>query len=303
MPRAPPGRRSFPVRARSRSSACPPARSAQVVDQPQAHVALGLAVVALRRRRTRVRRRRRRAASAAGAGRHVHAHRVGLRVLGHVAQRLARHPVDELVVAVGRAARRRAAPCARRRRRSGLSRSPSAASSPAVARFGGWISTSSVRSSRTPWRSRAVAARSVWAWSASPRRSASSASGARPKATPARSCTTPSWRSAAMRRRSWADASTALCQQLLALAVAALQPPRQRPGQRAPGTAGGPASPARSGGASARSRPLPARADRAEALVDLEQHRRAVRACGSACRPRAACPPGARAGSRAGSGR
>ena len=44
---------------------------------------------------------------------------------------------------------------------SGLRRSLSAASSPADSRLGGWISTSSVRRSRTPWRSVDIEERSA----------------------------------------------------------------------------------------------------------------------------------------------
>src|SRR4051812_10765226 len=93
---------------------------------------------------------------------------------------------------------------------SGLSRSLSATSRPEVSRRGGWISTSSVRRSRWPWRRWSMALRRMAASLSSPRRAAPSASGLSPNATPARSCTGPSCRSDAIRRRSWLEASIAL---------------------------------------------------------------------------------------------
>ena len=83
------------------------------------------------------------------------------RVCLRVAQRLARDAVDELVVRVRRDSGATCSSVVTPLASSGLSRSLSAASSPADARFGGWISTSSVRRSRTPWRRRSMAARST----------------------------------------------------------------------------------------------------------------------------------------------
>ena len=91
--------------------------------------------------------------------------------------------------------------------RAGRGGRSSAASSPLARRFGGWISTSSERSRRIASR---VAGRSV-----AERRAASSGDPSASAAAlseyeiPARSWTGPSWRSAAIRRRSSADASTA----------------------------------------------------------------------------------------------
>ena len=138
------------------------------------------------------------------------AHRRRLGVLARVADRLARGAVDERVDRRRPRPRRPRATSRCRQPRAGSAGRDSATRRPADSRFGGWISTSSVRRSRTPWRSVPVAPRRTFASSSSPRRSASAVSGARPKATPARSCTTPSCRSAAIRWRSRVDASTAL---------------------------------------------------------------------------------------------
>ncbi len=104
---------------------------------------------------------------------------------------------------------------------------------------------------------------------------ADSASGASPKATPARSWTTPSWRSAAIRRRSWVDASTALSSRSSRSRCPLC---RRRAIDHASGTwkSSSTSRPATSGGCECAQQPLAARADRAEALVDLEQHRRPV---------------------------
>ena len=111
----------------------------------------------------------------------------------------------------------------------------------------------------------------------SPRRSALSASGASPKATPARSWTTPSCRSEAIRRRSW----------LGGLDRVRRAGPRGRGGRAAgagPSTrrAGPGRAAARAGRRSAAARARAAAGvalalHRARTLVDLEEHRRAVR--------------------------
>ena len=66
-----------------------------------------------------------------------------------------------------------------------------------------------LRSSRTVWRISPAAVPTVRATPLMPARSASPAAAAREKALPASDCTTPSWRSAAMWRRSTAPASMA----------------------------------------------------------------------------------------------
>ena len=106
--------------------------------------------------------------------------------------------------------------------------------------------------------------------------SASSASGASPNATPARSCTTPSCRSAAIRRRSWLDASIARPEQPLALAVPALEPPGQRPRERHLEEQQD-EQPAEQRRGERAQEPVALALTDAEALVDLEQHRGAVR--------------------------
>ena len=170
----------------------------------------------------------------AGGGRvTVDAHRWGGRGPGRCASprappgRRARRSRSPLAVRCPRRAADVAMPLACQRAEQVAQRGPQ----PADSRLGGWISTSSVRRSRTPWRSVPVAARSA---GGARRRAAarSAASGARPNATPARSCTTPSCRSAAIRRRSWSEASIALASSRLALAVPALQAARHRPRER-----------------------------------------------------------------------
>ena len=159
------------------------------------------------------------------------AHALGVRA-AHVAQRLARDAVDERVGGGPPSARRRATsrcPAAR----SGLSRS-------SRTRLAGRRTPGAAGGSRPAacaGRARPGAAcrrhsRSTRASSSSPRRRASAASGASPNATPARSCTTPSCRSAAIRRRSRSEASIALASSRSRSRVAALQAARQRPRQR-----------------------------------------------------------------------
>ena len=186
---------------------------------------------------------------------------------------------------------------------SGLSRSLSAGSSPADSRRGGWISTSSVRRSRTPWRS-----------VGRPRRAARRASRVSPRRRGV----------VGQRGEPERDAGEVLDdavvqvggdppallvggldgarEQALAIAVAALQAPRHRPGERdleeqQHEQAGEQRRRERAQQAARRSRCTELNAGRSRRGPGCR------RACGSACGPRAACPPGARSGSRAWSGR
>ena len=233
---APPARRSSPARARSATVSAPAGalgtRPASSVSPtwPSARAALALRRGANPRPSSATTSR----VTPPAPARHVDAHESrAARALARCAAPRARRGRRARRAPSARRGRRRRARSRCRRPSSGLSRSPSAASQAGrleVRRVDLDEQRAQVAHALAQPRDRG--AQRARPPSASPRRSASSASGARPNATPARSCTTPSCRSAAIRRRSWADASTALLEQLLALAVAALQPPRQRPGQR-----------------------------------------------------------------------
>ena len=93
---------------------------------------------------------------------------------------------------------------------SEAARSASAASSPSVSKLGGWISTMSERSSRMLVRTPTTASSRYWRVSCRGAVGRRSEAAARLYAVPARRWTTPSCRSAAMRRRSRSVDSTAL---------------------------------------------------------------------------------------------
>ena len=169
----------------------------------------------------------------------------------------------------GRRARRRARPSVRRRAssrspppRSGLSRSSSAGSRPADSRRGGWISTSSVRRSRTPWRRRAIASRSTRASLvvAAPAGLARPAARARTRRRrgPARRRRAGRRRSAGARGRTPRSRCSAAARARRGRAAAGARATTRA----APGRAAARASPPISGGASAPQQPRRAGADR-----------------------------------------
>ena len=215
-----------------------------------------------------------------------------------VARRLARGPVDQRLRKLGR---RAADPSIRRSvaipaAASGLSRSLSAMCRPPAARFGGWMSTSSVTQIADGLshdgagfaQRRGLVVRAASARRLGDRREAEGD----PGQVLNRAVVQVGRNSAALLRRRVDRAF----EQRFPLAVAALQPAWPPTTPTAPGSGSGRATPPTRGGASVRSR--------RSALSVTESSAGRSRTgpaccsgCGSACAPRAACPGHARSGS------